>query len=116
MSVHGEEMLLPAQVATNLALAANEMITNGLKHGAPGPDGRMRIVVWLARQGGKVQLLVWNSGSPIPPDFDTLAREGMGLHLVQAMVVVHYGGSFDMCPDAGGTIAQVLVSRSALRA
>lgn len=116
VSVHGEATLLPTEAATNLALAANELITNGIKHGAPGPDGRARIEVWLTHQAGRLALLVWNSGNPVPADFDTLQLGGKGLYVVQAIVVAHYGGSFDLCPDAGGTVAQILVSESRLRA
>jgi PAS domain S-box-containing protein len=116
VSVHGEATPLPTEAATNLALAANELINNGIKHGAAGADGRMRVEVWLTRRAGRLSLLVWNSGNPVPADFNTMRPGAMGLRLVQAITVAHYGGSFDLCPDAGGTVAQILVSESRLRA
>jgi PAS domain S-box-containing protein len=115
VSVHGEAMPLPTEAATSLALAANELITNGIKHGGAGADGRVRIEVWLTRGAGRLAMLVWNSGNPVPADFDALRPGAMGLRLVQAIAVAHYGGSFDLCPDAGGTAAQVLISESRLR-
>jgi PAS domain S-box-containing protein len=114
VSVQGEEVYLPTQAATNLALVANELITNGLKHGAPDAAGRRRIVVRLECQTEQLSVRVWSSGNPVPATFDPLAQGGMGLHLVQAMVVRHYGGSFTLRPDEGGTMAQVVVSRRSL--
>ncbi len=64
ITVEGDSVLYPRRVATNLALIANELITNAIKHGGPGPDGEFRVDVTAQQTDGKLNLSVWNSGQP----------------------------------------------------
>ena len=40
VSVEGAQAICPRGVATNLAVIANELITNAIKHGEPDAEGR----------------------------------------------------------------------------
>lgn len=108
LSVKGEEVEYPASVATNLCVVANELITNAVKHGRPN-GGLRRIEVLLNRSGGDLTLSVWNSGQPVPPNFDVKAAARTGLALVRAIVEDQLGGSFTLRPERGGSLARVVL-------
>jgi two-component sensor histidine kinase len=107
VSVEGASAVLPVSIATHFAVVANELITNALKHGRPGPDERLRVDVTIQRTDRVLHLRVWNSGNPIPAGFDPSGHAGMGLRLVRDLVVTQLGGTFRLVPEAGGSAAQV---------
>jgi PAS domain S-box-containing protein len=109
VSVAGESVALPSRAATSIAVVANEFIANALKHGAPGADGKLRVDVEIEPTDGSLRLCVWNSGNPVPADFDPRAHGGMGLQLVASLVADQYGGEFSLRPERGGTLAQATV-------
>jgi two-component sensor histidine kinase len=115
ISVVGDPAPYPIKAATNLCAIANELLTNAIKHGRPGPDGSTRVVVTLSREGQQVMLSVWNSGSPIPPGFEPTTRRTVGLRLVSEIVASHYGGLFTLAPSEGGALAKVLLDDTRLR-
>ena len=106
---------LPTRAATNLAVVTNELMTNSLKYGAPAEDGRLHIDVTVTREAGRLCISVWNSGNPVPEDFQVAAQDRMGLRLVGG-IVAQYGGAFDLRPFNGGTLAHVQVDRVPTRA
>jgi len=116
ISVRGEPMRCSARVATNLSVIANELITNALKHGGPGGNGRREILATLHRAGEDVALTVWNSGVPVAEDLDPARSRTMGLRLVYDIVVEQYEGRFSVRPSDGGTLAEVVVPGAAMRA
>ncbi len=116
VSVRGEPIRCSARVATNLSVIANELITNALKHGGPGADGRRTVAVSLHRTGEDVALTVWNSGAPVPEGLDPAASRTMGLRLVHDIVVGQYQGRFQVRPSNGGSLAEVVVPGEAIRA
>jgi PAS domain S-box-containing protein len=134
--VEGGEVRCPSIVATNLSVIANliprpgasrpaargaaQLITNyggrvsarrapAVKHGALGPDGSLQVLVRLAQRGGVLEMSVWNSGNPVPADLDPSRQTGLGLSLVQSIVVGQYRGSFTLKPKDGGSLAKVTV-------
>jgi PAS domain S-box-containing protein len=115
VSVEGEPTLLPPKAATSLAVVANELITNAIKHGAPGADAEMRVDIGVYRAGGNLRLSVWNSGNPIPAGFDASRQRSMGLRLVWGLAAHQYGGTFSLRPHEGGTMAEVVVEEERLR-
>jgi PAS domain S-box-containing protein len=114
--VDGEPFWCSARVVTNLSVIANELITNALKHGGPGRDGRHMVAVSLCCAGNGPMLSVWNSGTPIRGDFDPGRARTMGLRLVHDLVVEQYQGLFRLSPFDGGTLAEVVVPGEAVRA
>jgi PAS domain S-box-containing protein len=112
-SVEGAPLPCPTRGATNLAVATNELVTNALKYGAPGPEGTLEVVVRTERTEGQVRLSVWNSGNPVPEGFEPAAQHGMGLRLVTDMAQ-QYGGALRVVPEQGGTLAELSVPEEAL--
>jgi PAS domain S-box-containing protein len=115
VSVSGARAPLPSKAATNLAVVTNELVTNALKHGAAGPDGKLHVDVVIAPADDSLRLRVWNSGNPIPPDLDPTASRGLGLQLVRDLIVVQYHGAFHLRAERGGSLAEVTVPRAGLQ-
>ncbi|MFB3882557.1 MAG: sensor histidine kinase [Armatimonadota bacterium] len=114
VSVEGDEARYPSRAASNLCLVANELLTNAVKHGAPGSAGRLRVTARLARDNGRLRLSVWNSGAPVARDFDPSKRTTLGLTLVQSLVVSQYHGAFSLRPQGEGNLAEATISEEAL--
>ena len=113
ITASGESLLLTSRAATTLAVITNELITNALKHGRPASDGIRRIEVRVWREASRLLLEVWNSGNPVPEGFTPPAgQSGMGLPLVQGLIVDQYGGHFSLGPAREGTAARVEVEIS----
>jgi len=113
--ISGEPVFYPAKSATAICVMLNELITNALKYGGPDSDGRRRMMVVSALHHGKLRLSVWNSGNPIPDDFDPSNLGTLGIRLVRDMAVAQYRGSFAIKPDRGGTLAEIVLDDAALR-
>ncbi len=92
--MEGEPFELPARLATHLALVANELITNAAKYcGSSLGDAcvmNIGVRVGLGLQEGRLVLSVWNSGNPVPEDFDLTHAARTGLRLVDAIIVDQY--------------------------
>jgi two-component sensor histidine kinase len=113
--ISGEPLFYPAKSATAICVMLNELITNALKYGGPDSDGRRRLMAVASLHQGSLRLSVWNSGNPIPPDFDSSDIRTLGLRLVRDMAVARYRGSFAIKPDRGGTLAEIVLDDAALR-
>jgi PAS domain S-box-containing protein len=101
-AVEGAPVLLPGKVATNLCIAANELMTNAVKYGAPEEDGKVRVRVRIDQEEGRLRLGIWNSGNPVPPDLDLSRQHSMGLSLVQSLTAGQYrGGLHAPSPQRG---------------
>ena len=108
ISVEGEPVHYPSDVGTNICVVANELLTNAIKHGG-SQDGARQVEVQLSHAAGMLTLSIWDSGNPIPEDFD-LGRWGKtGLGLVRTIVEEQYGGSLTLVPHQGGTLAQIVL-------
>jgi two-component sensor histidine kinase len=115
VSVDGDKVIYPGTISTNLCVIANELMTNAIKHGGPGPDGQLRVRARLTLSDGRLQFTVWNSGNPIAADLDLNRQWSMGISLVQSLVVGQYQGIFTLEPQDGGTLARVEISDERLR-
>jgi PAS domain S-box-containing protein len=114
LAVEGEPVMLPSRPATNLAVVANELIANAVRHGCPGPNGICRVRARLDTRDGTLRLTVWNSGGDVPPDFDVRTQARLGLRLVTALIVDQYRGEFTLRSDDGGTVAEARVDLASL--
>jgi len=113
--VSGKPMSYPSKVATSICIIANELITNAIKHGRSSRNRKLRVRVTLALADGRFRLSVWNSGNPVPRDFDVNRQATMGLRLVRDLSVGHCRGAFTIQPRQGGTIAEVVFDDERLR-
>ncbi len=104
-----EPCVIAATLATPLALIANELITNALKHAfVPGQLGSV-VVRCAIEPGGAVVLTVADDGRGLPPDFDASAQRSFGLHLVRVLAG-QIGGEFHVQRRDPGTTAEVRIA------
>ena len=109
ITVEGDDLKLPTQYATNLALVTNELIQNALEHSLTyKQDGQIRIK--LRSEADCLELTVTDNGRGLPPDFTMEENRGLGLDLVYTMVTEDLEGDFSLEPSrTGGTQAIVRV-------
>jgi PAS domain S-box-containing protein len=115
ITVEGTSVLYNSRTAANLIVILNELITNSVKYGAPGPDGVLHVEVRIATEEGRLRLSVWNTGDTLPPGFDISARPGMGLRLISDAVVSQGRGRFTLARHRGGTLAHAVIEEAALQ-
>lgn len=72
-----EEVRIPGRQMTSLALVANELVANALKHGKGRTD------VFLRRAEGQAVLEVLDDGLGFPADFDPQQAANTGLELIE---------------------------------
>jgi two-component sensor histidine kinase len=108
LSVSGDVIYASSKVGAVIAMVANELVTNAIKHGATD-GGDLEIDVNLSRQSGKLRLTVWNAGNEVEPGFEVLKQHGLGLRLVHGVITGQLGGTFVMIPHNGGTRAEVII-------
>ena len=102
--VTGQFGVLPAAVATPLALVLTELLQNALQHGLshpPGP-GAPVLEVTVRRQPGRLAVTVEDNGAGLPPDFDLDSATSLGLQIVRTLVETELGGLLEISPRADG--------------
>ncbi len=108
-SVEGDAGIVPAEVATPLAVVLNELLQNAVDH-AFGPEGG-QVVVALSTDAGYLRVDVRDDGRGLPDGFDLAAAEGLGLSIVRALVVSDLSGSIEASSSPGsvGTVVSLSV-------
>ena len=107
--------LLPAAVATPLALVLTEVLQNALQHGfgpgCPGaPDGHPAAMldVTARRRPGKLTVMIADNGAGLPDGFDLTASASLGLQIVRTLVASELGGNLEITGrPAGGTLVVI---------
>jgi two-component sensor histidine kinase len=108
LSVTGQNLELPAQKATSLALVTNELIQNALEHGMVGKsDGN--VTVTLKKRTNQLILTVRDNGQGLPNDFNMETSLNLGLSIVQATVMEDMHGAFYIGPSSKGNGTEVKV-------
>jgi two-component system, sensor histidine kinase PdtaS len=130
--LHGKFGMLPAAVATPLALVLTELLQNALQHGLARPgtdaagtaaagtsaDGTAAagtsadvteiVLVTAEREPDRLTVSVADNGVGLPADFDLDKATSLGLQIVRTLVVAELGGQLEIGPhDGGGTIVVV---------
>jgi two-component system, sensor histidine kinase PdtaS len=101
----GEFGLLPALVATPLALVLTELLQNALQHGfsGPGQAGAAGLLEISAVRGpGKLAITVSDNGVGLPADFDLDTASSLGLQIVRTLVLTELNGRLEIAPQPGG--------------
>jgi two-component system, sensor histidine kinase PdtaS len=97
--------LLPASVATPLALVLTELLQNALQHGLTKPTGTAMggcLKVAAQRRNGQLTVIVADNGAGLPADFDLASTASLGLQIVRTLVVAELGGRLEVAPQPGG--------------
>jgi two-component system, sensor histidine kinase PdtaS len=116
--ITGQFGMLPASVATPLAMVLTELLQNALQHGfgsaqrsvsggsGAGDGGFIEVVA--ARAPEQLTVTVTDSGAGLPPGFDLENTTSLGLQIVRTLVVAELGGQLSLTQrPGGGTIALV---------
>ncbi|AYY11994.1 ATPase [Actinobacteria bacterium YIM 96077] len=92
--------VLPASIATPLAMALTELLQNAVEHGL----GERRGVVELGatRREGELSVVIEDDGAGLPPDFDPEDSSHLGLQIVRTLVIGELGGAITTSERPGG--------------
>jgi two-component sensor histidine kinase len=103
--------VLPAEVATPLAMVLAELLQNAAEHGFAGATGAGTVVVEAARgEGGWLRMSVRDDGRGLPAGFRVDSSDRLGLQIVRTLVETELGGRLDIeSLPTGGTVATVEV-------
>ena len=105
--------VLPAQVATPLALVLSELLQNACEHAFGQATGEVTITATRNPRG--LDVIVADDGAGLPADFGMDGAKRLGLQIVRTLVVGDMQGSFAIRPrPGGGTEAVVAIPSSAL--
>jgi two-component sensor histidine kinase len=97
--------LLPAAVATPLALVLTELLQNALQHGLTKSTGSAlggRLEVTALRVNGQLTVTVTDNGVGLPEHFNLESTTSLGLQIVRTLVVAELGGRLEISPQPGG--------------
>ncbi|HEX2312831.1 MAG TPA: histidine kinase N-terminal domain-containing protein [Thermomonospora sp.] len=95
--------VLPAQIATPLAMVLTELLQNALEHGLPDRDGELEVrATRLESDPPNLTVVVSDNGVGLPPDFDVEGTNSLGLQIVRTLIVGELGGSLEFRPRPGG--------------
>ncbi len=108
--VEGEDVLLPLQQATAVALILNELIQNAIEHGfRDRTEGEISVRVEFTN--GHVLLEVANDGEPLPPDFDAARSNTLGVKIIDNLARGTLRGRFEISSADSRTVARVVFPR-----
>ena len=103
--VSGGFGLLPAAIATPLALVLTELLQNALQHGLAGWPGSVAggsVLVRASRDAATLTVHVDDNGAGLPPGFSLDATTSLGLQIVRTLVETELGGRLSIAPRPGG--------------
>jgi two-component sensor histidine kinase len=112
VTVSGDDVELPSQAATALALATNELVQNALEHAFVGRDAGLVAVV-LSGDEETLTVSVTDDGIGLDADSGD-ASSSLGLEIVRTLVTEDLKGSFSLTPDASGTRAIIRLPQPGL--
>jgi two-component sensor histidine kinase len=92
--------VLPAGVATPLAMVLTELLQNAIQHGLAGRSGTLEVAV--TRKPERLAVVVADDGRGLPANFDLESTTSLGLQIVRTLTVGELGGSLDIRPRAEG--------------
>jgi two-component sensor histidine kinase len=100
--------VLPAEVATPLAMALSELVHNAVQHGYDaGTPGQVDVVVSPDGNGG-LHVEVVDDGRGLPEGFDMAGSDRLGLQIVRTLVEGELGGALILRRQpTGGTVASI---------
>jgi two-component sensor histidine kinase/PAS domain-containing protein len=104
--------VLPADVATPLAMVLNELLLNAVEHGFTGRedgDEMGEVVISAHRFRRQLHVTVADNGKGLPEGFSLENSDRLGLQIVRTLAQGELRGSIEMRPRAGGGTEAVLV-------
>lgn len=108
----GSDVAVASQQATLLALVVSELICNALTHGF-ADCGEGTVVVGAERRNGQVRVEVHDDGRGLPGGFSLEQDSGLGLSIIQRVVIEQLKGTFEIGRGTGGGTSAVVTFASA---
>lgn len=100
LTVTADQAELPTDQAISLALIANELVTNALKHARP-EGGLVRIGVTFRACPDRLEITVADDGQGLPVTFDPATGGGFGWQLIR-MLAHQIKGHLTLRPSTSG--------------
>jgi two-component sensor histidine kinase len=105
VTVEGDGGVLPAGIATPLAVVLNELFQNAVEHAYPEEfdlgDHEAHVLVEIDRQDDKLAVRVADDGAGLPEGFDLDTSTGLGLSIVRTLVTTELGGEIEISRGEG---------------
>lgn len=100
LKVEGDTGLVPAFIATSLALVVAELVHNAIEHGI-GSRHTGSVTVTMRRTPNELTLSVWDDGPGLPPGFSADSSSNLGLAIVRTIVEDDMRGALSFDTGAG---------------
>ncbi len=102
-----DEVQLPSDKATSIALILNELLQNTIEHAFEDRD-RGKLQVRFAEEAEGYVLSIVDDGIGLPEDFKITGRKSLGLKIIKTMAESDLQGSFTLTNRSeGGTVGFV---------
>ncbi len=106
-----DDVMLPSEKATSIALILNELLQNAIEHAFAGRQSG-RLTVRFNDSGSCYELLIADNGVGLPSDFSWQQSGSLGLKIIKTMAEADLKGSFSLTPLAeGGVLASVIIPK-----
>lgn len=106
-----DNVLLPSEKATSIALILNELLQNAIEHAFAG-RANGKLTVRFNDSGSCYELLIADNGVGLPADFSWQQSSSLGLKIIKTMAEADLKGSFALVPLAdGGVQASVIIPK-----
>lgn len=106
-----DNVLLPSEKATSIALILNELLQNAIEHAFAGRTNG-KLTVRFNDSGSCYELLIADNGVGLPPDFSWQQSSSLGLKIIKTMAEADLKGSFALVPlTDGGVQASVIIPK-----
>lgn len=106
-----DNVLLPSEKATSIALILNELLQNAIEHAFAGRTNG-KLTVRFNDSGSCYELLIADNGVGLPDDFSWQQSSSLGLKIIKTMAEADLKGSFALVPLAdGGVQASVIIPK-----
>ncbi|ETK31999.1 sensor histidine kinase [Microbispora sp. ATCC PTA-5024] len=92
--------VLPAAVATPIAMVLTELLQNAVEHGFSHSSGNVQVVV--VRDADRLEVVVADDGKGLPEGFDLEATGSLGLQIVRTLIVGELSGRLGISQREGG--------------
>lgn len=102
-----DDIFIPYNKASSIALVVNELVINCLKHAFP-VDYQGKINITCKRNDDIVELIVRDNGIGIPEGFDLNDLQSLGLSIVESIINNEIKGKIDFADDDGFIVKVIL--------
>ncbi|WP_187118939.1 histidine kinase dimerization/phosphoacceptor domain -containing protein [Bacillus marasmi] len=107
ISLDLDDILIPYNKATSIALIINELVINCFKHAFKGMDSG-KIDIKCKRMEENIVLQVADNGIGLPDNFNSKQGESLGLTILQGIVSSDLGGTIHFINQEGTTVEVIV--------